>query len=277
MSRRLGERMSVPVRAIDVFRLLAVGKIASDETFVRELNDGFDRFIHSVPQTPRLTNTKPKDYLNYSKPHGKADTKTLYNMSEEELCSFANGFMAVDDKETIGKVLDYQVPLEATSGSGEGVVDLISENGDTIFVIEAKRWKSNEHPLRALFEALTFWLELLDEGALKRKQDKSGNAKRFVSRYNASDPTKRQFSLGKGEKGFESNARLVPAILLSPGSRIFKNLCKKPKSPYFELYTKILKYVRCFSYRAEGGKTLKIAEFYPQKEWAKKKSSHTKR
>ena len=261
MPRGTKKRMTVPVRAIDVFRLLGVGVIASDESFVKELNAAFDTLIRRIHQTPRLTDPEREDFLSYSKPHKKNDGKTtLRSMSEEELCSLPGGFMAKDYTETIGKVLDYQVPLEAKTGSGEGVVDLISEKGNTIYVIEVKSWENNEHPLRALFEALTFWLELLDKGALKRNQDKSGNAELFVRKYNDSNRDQRQFTLGDGKENFESKACLVPAILLYADSPICQKLCKKPeRSCYSALYKKILKYVQCFSYRTgDKGTSLQI-------------------
>ena len=275
MPRGTKQRVALPVCAVDVFRLLAARKVAEDDAFVRTLYEKFDAFMRRVLQTPRLK-TK-ENFLSYSDKHDKKEiNKRRSNMSEQELCSAARGFMGVSGNEAIGTVLDYQVPLEEYRGSGEGKVDLISQKGDTIYVIEVKQDDSSDHPLRAMFEALTFWLEMINKDAPERnpKSERKyestkclpGNAGEFVEKYNASKDARVKLGDGKGD--FENRARLVPAILLSKDSKIYTDLCKKPKHPYSALYKRVLDYVECFYYTAkENSEHMSIAKFDPRKEW----------
>ena len=268
--------LAMPVRAVDIFRLLAVKKVALNTTFVGRLNKHFDNFLKNVRQTPRLTDPERNDYLGYTEKHEAKDcgTKRLNNLSEQEICSSKKGFMGVRNS-LIGDVLDYQVPLAEHRGTGEGRVDLISRKGNTIYVIEAKQWNCKEHPLRAMMEALTFWLEMIDEGDLRDRQldkDKGeplpGNAELFVKRYRESHHGNSDFK----EHDFQGKARLVPAILLCKESNIYDDLAnpeKKPSSSYDELYKKILKYVKVFPYRTRNKNDgpIIIEELEPKDFW----------
>ena len=78
---------------------------------------------------------------------------------EEWICRLATG----KPFDSIGEVIDYQVPLKATSGgddSGLGKIDLLSRNGDTAYLLEVKEPDNSESPLRAILEIYTYWRQL---------------------------------------------------------------------------------------------------------------------
>lgn len=132
--------MDLPVRPAGVFRLLEVRKVATDKAFVGALDKNFKEFFDGIKQTERLQ--RKDDYLQYSKSHKKCKglVDRPYNeMSEQELCSAKNGFMQWDYDETIGKVIDYQIPLRKSTETGEGTVDMISQKGNELYAIEAKK------------------------------------------------------------------------------------------------------------------------------------------
>ena len=66
----------------------------------------------------------------------------------------------------IGCALDYQVPMKlnkARKGINTGVgkaIDLVTENGNALYIIELKQPKTNESILRCLLEAFTYCLSV---------------------------------------------------------------------------------------------------------------------
>ena len=78
---------------------------------------------------------------------------------EEWICRLATG----ETFDFIGEVIDYQVPLKATSGgddSGLGKIDLLTRTGDTVYLLEVKEPNNSESPLRAILEIYTYWRQL---------------------------------------------------------------------------------------------------------------------
>lgn len=65
--------------------------------------------------------------------------------------------------DTIGKIIDYQVPLKtpgASDNSNLGKIDLLALNGDTLYLLEVKEPDNTESPLRAILEIYTYWKQL---------------------------------------------------------------------------------------------------------------------
>ena len=257
--------VDVKIEARSIFRILAIQKIVDDENFATKLNGEFDNILKEIEPTPRITNEDDfPDYLNYSKPHDgvKEGRMDFENMGEERLCRAEEGFFGITDDKAMGTVIDYQIPLSSSNDVGEGVIDLISvkENGtveeNEIYIIEAKKWDSTEHPIRAMFEALTFW-----------KMIGGRNCKRFISRYNKSK--KNRF------KKLPDGAKAYPAILIREMSDheirdpkkhgIYKSMMGNglSGSPYIGLYKKILEScdLRCFSYTKNDKGKIKIYDF----------------
>lgn len=78
---------------------------------------------------------------------------------EEWICRLATG----KTFDSIGEVIDYQVPLKATSDGddrGLGKIDLLTRNGETVYLLEVKEPNNSESPLRAILEIYTYWKQL---------------------------------------------------------------------------------------------------------------------
>jgi len=231
----VSDPIQLPIRAGNVFRLLAMRTTADDPDFVEAFFRQFDQFLEAIQQTERLKPSCKADYLNYRKEHKpKAIKGALRKMTEENLCASKNGFMSLGDNSAIGRVIDYQIPLNSSSTAGEGVVDLISTKDDFVYVIEAKKFGSKESPLRAMVEALTFWAFLVDQKKLV-----AGNAATFIRRYNESKSKTSCIPIDA------KSAVLIPAILIDKDSPIFRELNKLAGA---RRNSKLFILVRCFSY-----------------------------
>lgn len=79
------------------------------------------------------------------------------NRREEWICKLSLG----QTLETLGKVVDYQVPLKVRNhkneNEGRGKIDLLTINGDTLYLIEYKRLSNSENPLKAICEIYTYY------------------------------------------------------------------------------------------------------------------------
>lgn len=249
--------ISIPIEARSIFRLLAIGTVVRNQTFVQFLSDNLDDILRAIQPTPRLT--EERDFLNYSYNHegdDKGDDKDIVfeKCSEQELCKSKKAFFKnTEYANTLGEVFDYQVPLASSRDAGEGVIDMLSlcdGNTPKIYVIEVKKWDSDEHPLRAMFEALTFWRLLADEG-----NDKDPRFTNFITCYNKSKRKNRELP---------PDATIVPAILVCKNSRIYSQMMSKKSldGTLVELYRKILdRGLRCFRYKQDDNNKLEVEDF----------------
>ena len=55
-----------------------------------------------------------------------------------------------------GVILDYQIPLKVCQSDNAGKIDLLSQNGDDILILELKKPDSKETMLRCVLEAFTY-------------------------------------------------------------------------------------------------------------------------
>lgn len=90
------------------------------------------------------------------------------------------------------KIIDYQMPLKNTNKDNEKGVDLIGSNSTDIFLLEFKRFNSDESLLRSALEIYTY-RKLLENAE-----------KKVCTNYN------------------HPNGKLIPAILLMEGSKQHK-------------------------------------------------------
>lgn len=58
---------------------------------------------------------------------------------------------------SLGTVLDYQVPLKNALHDNTGKIDLISDDGTSLYLLELKQGNSDETLLRCVLEILTYW------------------------------------------------------------------------------------------------------------------------
>ena len=267
-------RISLSLNPVNVFRALEANIIFKDKGFVESLNIKFDEFLRSVPQASGLGGWE--EYRQKTKEDVNKDAHCR-TMNEHELYKC---FMHVENDAYIGTVLNYKIKL---NGGKEGEeADLISYNPNEkiIYVIELKRMKARENPLRALLETLTCWLEMLDadlrEKQLKRGECLKGNATAFIKKCPDFTQKDSPFYIAN-----PNDVCLKPAILLygdsddKKDSKTYKDLCASPEEPYRELYEKIFRYVKCFSYAGKTPESLKIKSFRPQDEWGKGEAKAT--
>ena len=272
--------LQLPIQAADIFRSLHNRTIVEDKGLIKKLaKDGFleKEFFPNIHQSKRITtekmdkNGKVKNFLRYSGNAHKPIQGKWKSRTEQNLCRYEDGFWKYDNSD-LGKFVDHQVPLNYDRKSGEGVADLLSvtEDKSKIYVIEVKGPDNNEHPLRAMFEVLTFWRMMISDEPKDwtdlGKHLCSGNAKDFADRYNKAIE----------EKGWTTHlsrlpldATLHPAILLHKGSDVYETLMGKndekkdidenTKRLYGKLLKNLLKYVQCFEYsfkRPNSGKEI---------------------
>lgn len=236
--------IDLPIEARSIFRILSIRQIVESDVLASRLCDKLPEILSSIPMTMRLLRSENcSDYLNYSKNHTGSEKAScsLSRMGEEELCFCKEGLFRSGCGD-IGDVFDYQIPLASSQDKGEGVVDLLSRQGDNVFVLEVKKWVSDEHPIRAMMEVLTFWKMMVDECTIQ-----CPNASTFVRRYNNSK--KRNIQLGL-------DTILIPAILISDSSKIYRKMMEDPLSNAFKaLYMSLVNdcNIRCFRYGVRHG------------------------
>ena len=222
------DTIMIPIEARSVFRVLAIRKVVENKELLKELGSRFKDILRAIPVSGRILETLPdmyktepdskhrNDFLGYKKPHkGEDEPFSIRTASEERMCKSKQAFFKkqlhyllldekgkkVDEQEI--KTIDYQIPLSSSRDAGEGVIDMIStsESKNSIYIIEAKRWGSNEHPLRAMFEAITFW-KMIQNGSKKFES--------FISLYNKS-------TKNDGAQLPKTPQSVVPVILIPKG------------------------------------------------------------
>ena len=278
----MSNSIELPIEARSIFRILAINKIVERPEFVAQLGEQFEDFLRKIPFSGRIANVDNKysDFLNYSTPHnGDMCDTDIDKMSEEQMCKSKECFFRKLTYKTLNengecnsngentvRIIDYQVPLNSSRDIGEGVIDMIGVDRNMIYIIEAKKWDSNEHPLRAMFEAITFW---------KMLQNGEDNGKEFIQRYSESisNPENQDESLNKEVKSSlrqavksfseepKSNIELIPIILVRKNSKIYKKIMDGSiDSNYSQVYTEILKmtHLRCWCYEKDSGKESKV-------------------
>ena len=193
--------IELPIFAKDVFRLLALRTIVNQTNLIQRLDECFD-FTGGIDTTERLS--WDHDPFAYEHKQHEVPDKPLVKMTERELCSSGRAFFRKEPFKGIGRVIDYEIPLDNEKDSAYGKVDLLSrsEDGKNAFVLEVKKFGSGEHPLRALFEIFTFWKMLT----------KDGSHKLFIEKYK------------NGSETISTCERVIPGLLLDVNSDIFKNL-----------------------------------------------------
>ena len=202
--------IDLPVQPKDVFRLLALRSITENDDLIKKLLDNFDSIYNGIEMTPRLDRDAfGRNVFGY-KHEGLDVQKTVFtDMTERQLCAAKQAFYADTVFNGIGRVLDYELPLDDKKNSAFGKVDLVSQVNDELFLLEVKKCESNEHPLRAMFEIFTFWKTLSDE---------AGGFKVFIDAYFNSH------TYQKRKGGLHKPTKVHPGLLLCKTSKIYEAL-----------------------------------------------------
>lgn len=221
--------IDLPIEAKDIFRILALRSVAENSNLYTYLNKGFEKFIKGVKKTERLDSGKPFDCGHKEKPIAK---KILNDFTEREMCASERVFFK-RKFDPIGEVIDYEIPLDEKKDSARGKIDLLSvcknSNQKIIYLLEVKKCQSNELPLRAFFEIVTFWLTLRDD---------NGSFNDFLGNY---------------KDGIYAKYKVVPGLLMCRSSKIYMELMNSGSRDAIcdELYKKFRKEgvgVKVFSY-----------------------------
>lgn len=157
-------------------------------------------------------NSKPTQYpkvIWVNNELKRVDGKTF--RKEEWICKYAK--FENPNKNKIGMIVDYQVPIKVNGLSKEekqineglGKIDLLSHKGKTLWLLEYKvEDNKTEHPLRAILEIYTYW-KLLEKNIGEPLMDE----------YNKEVP-----------KGLPKIEKLDKAIVLYKGSKLHDRLEK---------------------------------------------------
>ena len=264
----------LPIEARSIFRVLDSRRVVESEQLAKVIGNEktFNDILAAIHISDRIThiNDKP-DFLNYDMCHN--GSKEVYDdinekikrMSEQQMCKsrqvfFNKKFNVLNLDPPSVLITDYQVPLSFSSDSGEGVIDMIgisdpeSPTSDkTIYIIEAKKWESDEHPLRAMFESVTFWKLLQDD----TETEQNLRFKKFIDRYNSS--SKRNIALPE-------SSIAIPVILVRKKSKIYNKMISEHDKDYTDchesykqLYTNIINTgLRCWCYERASEEEFKL-------------------
>lgn len=82
--------------------------------------------------------------------------KSVTNRDEEHLAKVIFNTFKNEKEKPLGEMLDYQVPLKNTRTDDAGKIDLISYDGETLYLIELKNGNSSETLLRCMMEIATY-------------------------------------------------------------------------------------------------------------------------
>lgn len=227
-------KINLPIYPKDIFRLLALRSITETSGLFEQILKAFNDISRGIRTTPRLYRRNPFSYR-----HPGLEIKKDYSkMTERQLCAAKSAFYDQEIKQ-LGRIIDYELPLDDKKDSALGKVDLVAvAPNDEVILLEVKKCKSNEHPLRAMFEAFTFWRTLTTQ---------EGEFKQFLKCYKRSHPFLKNFD----------DAKVLPGLLLCDSSEIFKSLisCFNDGSAKNELYRRFMSDeigMKIYSYKREN-------------------------
>lgn len=237
MSEEPSKPIDLPIAPKDIFRILALRSVVEQPAMVQKLLDNFDLIFERIPRTPRLDPRFPRNPFDYEHTGRTIVNAGFGEFTERELCASDNAFFG-HTLDGIGTVIDYELPLDETKDSALGKIDLVSlTNNGELFLLEVKKVKSNEHPLRAMFEIFTFWKMLMDE---------EGTFDRFLEQY------KQCPQFPKDGRFNEKELKVLPGLLLCETSDVRNSLVSdKMKPTEKELFGRFLSDkigLRVFSY-----------------------------
>lgn len=88
--------------------------------------------------------------------HGGEIKKSVTNREEEHLAKVIFNTFKDKKQNPLGEMYNYQVPLKNNRTDDAGKIDLISYDGETLYLIELKKGDSSETLLRCIMEIATY-------------------------------------------------------------------------------------------------------------------------
>ena len=125
------------------------------EIIARELWRGVESnnrdLFRSIPKITREESYKTESHEDLAKQERPENS----NRNEEWIAKKIYG----KTFDYIGKILDFQTPLNNSADGGAGKIDLLSYNNDenTAYILELKRPENDETLLRCVLESYTYW------------------------------------------------------------------------------------------------------------------------
>lgn len=121
-----------------------------------------EHFVHmDFPLQLQNANLTISRKTKYSAINHDGKIRGVTRRAEEHLAKIIFNTFKNRALKPLGEMLDYQVPLKNNRNDQAGKIDLISYDGQTLYLIELKDGKSSETLLRAMMEVATYeqWLD----------------------------------------------------------------------------------------------------------------------
>lgn len=131
-----------------------VGKTSDTDEYYTEVIAEFlcknlSSFINGIPEITRQETYRTERHNGQFDPSSTREEEIIamemFNRSE-------NGHIY----DYIGKIIDYQTPLKNKRSDVAGKIDLLSYDGETLYILELKKPDSDESMLRCVLEGFTY-------------------------------------------------------------------------------------------------------------------------
>lgn len=125
--------------------------------------DHIDDFINNIPCITRQSSYKTKTHIGEFNPESNRVEEIIamkmFNQSKTAPFDF------------IGTIIDYQTPLKNERSDDAGKIDLLSDDGKRLIILELKKPDSTETMLRCVLEGYTY-LKTVDKAKLLKDFEK---------------------------------------------------------------------------------------------------------
>ena len=121
-----------------------------NEIVAKYVCEHIKEFVGGIPKITRKTTYKTASHTGKRRPSdSRKEEQIAVELFNQKYFDF------------IGNIIDYQTPLKNTSKDVAGKIDLLSYDGETLYILELKKPDSTEAMLRCVLEGFTY-LKTLD-------------------------------------------------------------------------------------------------------------------
>lgn len=130
------------------------GKTSDTEEYYTEVIAEFvcnniDKYVSSIPMITRKASYRTASHLGkVPTSNRKEETIAIQMFNQSDKNDYTYPF--------IGKIIDYQTPLKSKKTDIAGKIDLLSFDGQTLYILELKKPDSTETMLRCVLEGFTY-------------------------------------------------------------------------------------------------------------------------